>query len=54
MNDSYISEKQKEILDSIYNFPDTCKQEKFIKLVLESVYLTGMMEGIQEAREVLR
>jgi predicted transposase YdaD len=54
MDNKYIEQKQKEIM-LYFNMVATVEQrKKFIKLILEAVWLGGKVEGVQEAREVLR
>jgi hypothetical protein len=54
MDDRYIEQKQKEII-LFFNAIATIEQrKKFIKLLLEAVWLGGKVEGVQEAREAIR
>ena len=50
MNDRYIEQKQKEILMLMNTLADLSQKKKIIKLILESVWLGGKVEGVQEAR----
>jgi hypothetical protein len=54
MNDSYISEKLKDILEHFRTGASLDVSKKIVKLILEATYLAGKIEGVQEAREVLR
>jgi hypothetical protein len=54
MDDRYIEQKQKEIV-LFFNAITTIEQrKKFLKLLLEAVWLGGKVEGVQEARKVIK
>ena len=53
MDDKYIAQKQKEIM-LCFGIQNTKESQKFIKLILEAIWLGGKVEGVQEAREVIR
>ena len=54
MDDNYIALKQKEILEHFRTGAPLDRSKKIVKLILESVWLAGKIEGIQDAREAIR
>jgi len=54
MKDHYITVKTKEIMLCFNTIVDINHREKFIKLILEATWLGGKVEGVQEAREILK
>jgi len=54
MEDRYIAEKTKEIMLCLNTIIDINHRKKFIKLILEATWLGGKVEGVQEAREILK
>ena len=53
MDNKYIEQKQKEII-LYFGIQNRKESQKFIKLILEAVWFGGKVEGVQEAREVLK
>lgn len=55
MDISYIDHKVKEILTFMNTDMalDINHKKKFLRLILESIYLCGKVNGVQSAREVL-
>ena len=56
MNSDYINQKTKEILTFCFTHPtfELEQTKKFIRLILEAVWLDGKSKGVQKVREILR
>lgn len=53
MDEKYLEQKQKEIMACLSVF-NIARQKKYLKMILEAVWLAGKIEGIQKAREAIR
>jgi len=54
MDKKYLEQKQEEIMLCFNTAAITEQQKKFIKCTLEAIWLAGEIQGIQEAKELIR